>query len=106
MLTNTRSALLLATLALLPAPAFAACAINAAPTVPDGATAAPAEMNQAQDAVKAYIVETQEFLSCLEAEAKGNFTPEITARYNEATSRMSTLAMQLNSQLRSFKSRG
>lgn len=56
--------------------------------------------------MKAYIVETQEFLSCLEAEAKGNFTPEITARYNEATSRMSGLALQLNAQMRSFKSRG
>lgn len=106
MLTKTRSALLLASLVLLPVPAFADCAIDAAPSVPDGATAAPAEMNKAQDAVKAYIVETQEYLSCLEAEAKGNFTPEITARYNEATSRMSSLAMQLNSQLRSFKSRG
>lgn len=106
MLTKTRSALLLASLLLLPVPAFAGCAINAAPTVPDGTTAAPTEMNQAQEAVKAYIMETQEYLSCLEAEAKGNFTPEITARYNEATDRMSSLAMQLNTQLRSFKSRG
>lgn len=106
MLTKTRSALLLASLVLLPVPAFADCTITNAPSVPDGATAAPADMNKAQDAVKAYIVETQEYLSCLEAEAKGNFTPEITARYNEATSRMSSLAMQLNSQLRSFKSRG
>ena len=61
--------------------------------LPDGTLAAPAEMNEAQEAVKAYIVETQEYLSCLEAEAKGNFTPEITARYNEATNRMSSLAM-------------
>lgn len=106
MLTKTRSALVLAALTLAPVPAYAACAISGAPAVPDGATAAAPEMNQAQDAVKAYIVETQEFLSCLEAEAKGNFTPEMTARYNEATERMSSLAMQLNTQLRSFKSRG
>ncbi|MFY8091852.1 MAG: hypothetical protein ACOVN0_00070 [Niveispirillum sp.] len=100
------AALLLAALTASALPAAAGCAINAAPSVPDGATAAAAEMNQAQDAVKAYIVETQEFLTCLEAEAKGNFTPEITARYNDATNRMSSLAMQLNAQLRSFKSRG
>ncbi|MFV3131216.1 hypothetical protein [Niveispirillum sp. KHB5.9] len=104
--TLTRSALLAATLTLLPLPVFAACSINTAPSVPDGAVAAAAEMTEAQGAVKAYIVETQEYLSCLEAEAKGNFTPEMTARYNEATSRMSSLAMQLNAQLRSFKSRG
>lgn len=105
MSTPTRFVLLAASL-LLPVPAFAACAIGTAPAVPDGATAPAAEMGKAQEAVKAYIVETQEFLSCLEAEAKGNFTPEITARYNEATNRMSSLAMQFNTQLRSFKSRG
>lgn len=42
-----RSALLVAAL-LLPLPALAACAIGEPPPVPDGATAAPAEMNQAR----------------------------------------------------------
>ncbi|OYQ36397.1 hypothetical protein CHU95_03940 [Niveispirillum lacus] len=98
--------LLLTALTVSAMPALAGCAINEAPSVPDGASAGAAEMNRAQEAVKAYIVETQEFLICLEGEAKGNFTPEMTARYNEATNRMSNLAMQLNAQLRSFKSRG
>lgn len=106
MLTKTRAAAMTACLILLPLPALADCSIGDAPGVPDGATAPAPVMTKAQDAVKAYITETQEFLSCLEAQAKGNFTPELTARYNEATERMSGLAMQLNAQMRSFKSRG
>lgn len=102
-----RATLLAFALFLLPLPATAGeCRIGEAPTVPDGVTAAAGEMAAAQDAIKAYIVETQDFLSCLEAEAKGNFTPELTARYNEATNRMSNLAVRLNAQLRSFKERG
>ncbi|MFV3075115.1 hypothetical protein [Niveispirillum fermenti] len=102
-----RATLLAYALFLLPLPAAAGeCHIGDAPTVPDGVTAAAGEMAAAQEAIKAYIVETQEFLTCLEAEAKGNFTPELTARYNEATNRMSNLAVQMNTQLRSFKERG
>lgn len=102
----SRCALLAACLILTPAAALAECAIGTAPQVPNGAQANKDEMAAAQAAMKAYIVETQEFLTCLEGEARGTFTPEITARYNEATERMSGLALAMNAQLRAFKERG
>jgi len=95
-----------AVLSLLPATAMAECTIGPAPQIPNGAKATQAEMTAAQDAIRAYVVETQEFLACLEAGAQGRFTPDVTARYNEATDRMTGLALEMSTQLRSFKSRG
>jgi hypothetical protein len=106
MIKAIRPALLAAPFIFLSLPALGECRIGDGPEVPDGWTAQPAEMTAAQAAIKAYILETQDFLTCLEAEAKGNFTPEITARYNEATGRMSSLSMQLNAALQNFKQRG
>lgn len=100
-----RLAGLAAILALASTPALAECRIGPAPTVPNGAKATEAEMTDAQAAVRAYVVETQEFLACLEAQARGQFTPDVTARYNDATDRMSNLALELNAQMRLHKAR-
>lgn len=85
--------------------AKADCTLKDPPAIPDGASAAEAEMVEAQKAVKAYVAETQEFLSCLEFEGKGRSGGDWTKRYNDASARMEKLAADFNKQLRAFKSK-
>ncbi|WP_119677303.1 hypothetical protein [Indioceanicola profundi] len=106
MTTTLRTALLAAALFIAPATAMAECTLSSAPQIPDGASATDAEMVAAQQAVKSYLTETQEFLGCLEAESRGRTTSDFTKRYNEASERMEKLAADFNKQLRAFKSRG
>lgn len=85
--------------------AHAECTLKDAPTLPDGASAAEADMIAAQQAVKAYVAETQEYLSCLEFEGKGRSGGDWTKKYNDASTRMEKLAADFNKQLRAFKSK-
>lgn len=85
--------------------AHAECTLKDAPVLPDGATAAEAQMVAAQQAVKAYVAETQEYLSCLEFEGKGRAGGDWTKKYNDASTRMEKLAADFNKQLRAFKSK-
>ena len=85
--------------------AQADCTLRDPPAVPDGATASQDDMVAAQAAVKAYVAETQEFLSCLEFEGRGRSGGDWTRRYNEASSRMEKLASDFNKQLKAFRSR-
>ena len=103
---SVRAALAAAALIVLPVQAMAECTIGPAPDVPNGATASAAEMAAGQQALKAHVVETQEYLECLEAVSRGSFTAEITARYNEAADQMSELSLRMNAEIRAFKARG
>lgn len=85
--------------------AHAECTLKDAPVLPDGASAAEAEMVAAQQSVKAYVAETQEYLACLEFEGKGRAGGDWTKKYNDASTRMEKLAADFNKQLRAFKSK-
>lgn len=85
--------------------AHAECTLKDAPTLPDGATAVEADMVKAQQSVKAYVAETQEYLACLEFEGKGRSGGDWTKKYNDASTRMEKLAAEFNKQLRAFKSK-
>ncbi|MBP7340370.1 hypothetical protein [Niveispirillum sp.] len=85
--------------------AHAECTLKDAPNLPDGATAVEADMVAAQQSVKAYVAETQEYLACLEFEGKGRAGGDWTKRYNDASTRMEKLAAEFNKQLRAFKSK-
>ena len=92
-------------LAVSTAHAQADCVVNTPPNVPDGKTAGEAEMVEAQQAIRSYVAETQEYLSCLENASRGRLGGDWTRRYNEASSQMEKLASDFNRQLRAFKSR-
>lgn len=85
--------------------AHAECTLKDAPVLPEGATAEQGDMVAAQQAVKAYVAETQEYLSCLEFEGKGRAGGDWTKKYNDASTRMEKLAAEFNKQLRAFKSK-
>jgi len=106
MTSAIRATIVAAALTIAPSVAFADCTLGTAPQIPDGKTTTEADMTAAQDAVKAFMTETQEFLACLEAGARGRMSPDEVKRYNEATVNMEKLAKEFNSQLRAFKSRG
>ena len=48
--------------------AFAECSKEAAPAIPDGASATEQEMIAGQQAVKSYIASSNAYLECLDAE--------------------------------------
>ncbi|QJE71711.1 hypothetical protein HHL28_00015 [Aerophototrophica crusticola] len=105
-MNKLRTALVAAALTLLPGTAFAECTLGAAPQIPNGATATEAEMVAGQQAIKAYVTETQEFLACLEGETRGRLAGEAGKKYEEASTRMTKLATEFNAQLKAFKNRG
>ncbi len=85
--------------------AHAECTLKDPPVLPDGAAATEPQMIAAQQSVKAYVAETQEYLACLEFEGKGRAGGDWTKKYNEASTRMEKLAADFNKQLRAFKSK-
>lgn len=85
--------------------ALADCSLKDPPPLPDGASASEPEMMAAQQAIKSYLQETQEFLACLEGQSRGRLSNEGIRRYNEAIERMEKLAASFNRELRTFKSR-
>jgi len=86
-------------------PALADCTLSDPPTIPDGSAAAEAEMLAAQESIKNYVAETQEFLSCLEFQSRGRNDRDTMRRYDQATAQMEKLASEFNKQLRAFRSR-
>lgn len=87
------------------ASAHANCTLSEAPVVPDGKTASEADMVAAQQAIRSFVAETQEYLACVQNEGRGRSGGDWTRRYNEASSQMEKLATEFNRQLRAFKSR-
>lgn len=83
----------------------AECFINELPAVPDGATATSLQMEEAQKLVKDYLALTQEYLACLEFEAKGNPKGPWTILYNQQSEKMERLASDFNKQLKAFNSK-
>ncbi|MDE1148481.1 MAG: hypothetical protein PW843_17995 [Azospirillaceae bacterium] len=84
--------------------ARAECTLGAAPTVPDGSKAAEAEMQATNAAVKKFMAETQDYMSCLEFEGKNGST-NWQKKYNDAVDQMQKLAGDFNKQLKAFKSK-
>jgi len=85
---------------LLATHAFGAeCALPTAPSVPNGTSASVDEMKTAQDAVKKYLVDTDDFLKCLDfSHAAG-----ADSKHNQAVEQMQKLAAAFNDQLKAFK---
>ncbi|MBK7521587.1 MAG: hypothetical protein IPI75_15910 [Gammaproteobacteria bacterium] len=92
--------------------AFAECSKEAAPAIPDGASATEQEMIAGQQAVKSYIASSNASLECLDAEgvaAGADELPEFKdARlsiYNAAVDEMTGVGDQFNAAVKAFKAR-
>ncbi len=92
--------------------AFAECSKEAAPTIPDGASASEEELVAGQQAVKSYLASSNAFLECLDAEgvaAGAEELPEFKdarlATYNAAVDEMTAVADQFNAAVKAFKAR-
>lgn len=102
---------LLATLALAPLAARAACEYPPEIKVPDGATATQEQMAAAQATVKKYLADMETYMNCLDAEAAAvpadQQTPEqqalVVKRHNAAVDAMENVAAQFNAQVKAFK---
>jgi hypothetical protein len=77
----------------------AECVLPSAPAVPAGASASVPEMKAAQDAVKKYMADSDDFLKCLDFTHASNSE----TRHNEAVDQMQKLASAFNDQLKAFK---
>lgn len=96
--------------------AHAECALPKAPaSIPDGRTAAEADMVAAMNAFKAYNEQVTAFGKCLEEETKskaagtGHLMQLKTMqakKHNAAVAELQAKARQFNEQVRIFKSRG
>jgi len=92
-------------MALTAGAAQAACELGPPPSIPDGSSANQEQMMEAATAVKTYMAETQDYMSCLEFEGKGRSGGSWTKKYNEAADQMEKLASEYNQQLKTFKAR-
>ncbi|WP_044562035.1 hypothetical protein [Azospirillum sp. B4] len=84
--------------------ARAECTLGTPPTIPDGSKAAETEMQATSAAVKKFMAETQDYMSCVEFEGKsgnGNWQK----KYNDAVDQMQKLASEFNKQLKAFKAK-
>ena len=89
-------------------PALAECTAPVAPTkVPDGSTAAEADMVTAMQTLKRYDTDVNTYVKCLEFEAKQNrlSRDEQTRRHNQAMDALTQIAAKFNEQVRLFKSK-
>jgi hypothetical protein len=93
--------------------AHAECPFPKAPaSVPDGKTAAEAEMIAAMQAFKAYNEEVKAFQTCLDEETKEKAGAGMTFKTMQskklaaAVNELETKAKQFNEQVRIFKARG
>lgn len=76
------------------------CSLPSAPAVPNGASASIDEMKAAQDLVKKYLVDTDDFLKCLDFSHAANSD----SMHNQAVTQMQKLASAFNEQLKAYKS--
>jgi hypothetical protein len=89
-------------------PAVADCTAPVAPTkVPDGSTAAEAEMVAAMQTLKRYDTDVSTYIKCLEFEAKQNRLSheEQVRRHNQAADSLTQIAAKFNEQVRVFKAK-
>lgn len=92
----------------LQSPAWAGCDLPRAPNkVPDGTHATDAEMIAAMQTLKRYNVDVDNFVKCLDFEARQNRIPryEQALRHNAAIDTLESIATKFNEQLRVFKAR-
>ena len=88
---------------------FAECEREAAPDLPDGASATMEEMVAGQGAVKAYVASSNSYLECMDAEMAAIPEEETDARvaalesYNAAVDEQAAVAEGFNEQIRAFK---
>jgi Tfp pilus assembly protein PilE len=90
-------------------PVLADCALPTAPAkVPDGATAAEADMVAAMQTLKRYDTDVNTYVKCLEFEAKQNrlSREEQARRHNQAMDSLTQTAAKFNEQVKVFKSKG
>ena len=76
------------------------CSLPSAPAVPNGAAASLDEMKGAQDSVKKFLVDTDDFLKCLDF----SHAADSTTKHNQAVDQMQKLASAFNDQLKAYKS--
>jgi hypothetical protein len=89
-------------------PAMADCTAPVAPTkVPDGTTAAEAEMVAAMKTLKQYDTDVNTYVKCLEFEAKQNrlSREEQARKHNAAMDSLTQTAAKFNEQVKVFKSK-
>ena len=89
-------------------PAMADCTAPVAPTkIPDGTTAAEAEMVAAMQTLKRYDTDVNTYVKCLEFEAKQNrlSREEQARRHNQAMDSLTQMAAKFNEQVRIFKAK-
>jgi hypothetical protein len=92
--------------------ALAECSRPPAPDLPDGSSSDLDAMVQGQQAVKAYVAETEAFLECLTAEGEAAAeveTPEEQLarieRHNEAVDEMEAVAGRFNEEIAEYKAK-
>ena len=90
--------------------ATAACPYPEEISVPDGSSATTEEMLDGQKQVKAYMAEMEQYINCLDGEAKAMgdaVTDEERAlhvsRHNAAVDAMEKVATSFNEQIREYK---
>ncbi len=88
------------------------CAFPEPPVVPDGNTAAQADLAAASAAIRAYQTDMQASFACIEEaiESLGeDITPEqnsaLTSLYNNGVEQIEVIAASFNAQLRLFRAR-
>ena len=93
--------------------AIAECSQPSAPALPDGATSDLETMVAGQQAVKAYVAETEAYLDCLTAEGEAaaeEETPEEQLarieQHNKAVDEMEAVAAEFNEEIREYKAKG
>ena len=89
-------------------PALADCTAPVAPTkVPDGTTAAEADMVAAMQTLKRYDADVNTYVKCLEFEAKQNrlSRDEQARKHNAAMDSLTQTAAKFNEQVKVFKSK-
>jgi hypothetical protein len=90
-------------------PVMAECTAPVAPSkVPDGSTAAEADMIAAMQTLKKFDTDVNTYVKCLEFEAKQNrlSRDEQTRRHNQAMDSLTQIAAKFNEQVRVFKAKG
>jgi len=88
--------------------ALADCTLPPAPSkVPDGSTAAEAEMVAAMQTLKRYDADVTTYIKCLEFEARQNrlSKEEQSRKHNSAVDQLQAVAAKFNEQVRVFKSK-
>ncbi|MEM9173222.1 MAG: hypothetical protein AAGA84_11005 [Pseudomonadota bacterium] len=114
---KTLAAISLAASIMLAPAAVASCDYPSRVDIPSGNTASKDDMIATQKAVKGYMADMNEYLDCIEAEAKAAETegedPDVTAqraalllkRHNAAVAEMQSLADAFNVEVRAYKAR-